>query len=343
MFLEKPMIQTQTLVTHRKNLQGKAKKILPWFVCGLIFFYLFHQIHPAQVLKALTFVNVTPLLLYSFLYFLLVWFLDCFALQHFLTRFSTPVTFKEILIVRGVSYLFMIINYPLAQGAFAIYLKKTHHAKVAKTLGTLSFIMIADLLLVLTSALIALAFANPDPFLLSIQNLAVEFILAIYLGYILWVWFWKKIERGSLMRLKKYRVIHWLLSHDIFLIFREAGIKDYCLLFWYRLPLLLMIIGGYNFALFSFEATLSWTDLYLYNPIILLITAIPITPAGLGTAQYFTIHFFSHRIQGPLLTAGKITAENLLFTSNLVWALLNQFYKVIFGVFFFIKRDRKKF
>ena len=335
--------QAQTIVTPRKRFQGKVKIWGPWLVCGLIFFYLFRQIRPTEVLATLKFISVGPFVLYSFLYFILVWTIDCLALKHFLTRFSIPVTLKEMILVRGVSYLFMIINYPLSQGAFAIYLKKTHNAKIAKTLGTLSFIMIADLLLVLTSALIALVFTSPDPFLLSIQNLAIEFILAIYLGYVLWIWFWKKIEGGSLRGLKKYRLIHWILSHDIFLIFREAKTKDYLLLFGYRLPLLIVIIGGYNFALFSFQSSLSWIDLYLYNPIILLILALPITPGGLGTAQYFTIYFFSDRIQGPLLTAGKITAENLLFASNLAWAFLNQLYKIAFGMFFFVRGNRKNF
>lgn len=319
------------------------KRILPWLICIAIFYFLFQQIKPVEFWQALQLTQIDEFLFYSLAYFLIVWFLDSFALQHFLSRFATPVTTKEILKVRGVSYLFMIINYPLAQGVFAIYLKKTHNAKIAKTLGTIFFIMAADLLLVLLCGLIAVLFAKWPLPNFDLPKWAPIFILLLSLGYLFWIWFWRQIGKGRLIKWRHLKMVGWLLSHDIFLIFREAGLKDYLNLFLYRIPLLAMILGSFNLALFSFGTAIDWTELYLYNPIVMLIAMVPITPAGLGTGQYFIMLFYENLVSGPLLAAKAITAKNLLFTSSTIWTVMNQIYKTLFGMVIFLNSTRKNF
>ena len=117
------------------------------------------------------------------------------------------------------------------------------------------------------------------------------------------------------------------------MIFREANLKDYLILFGSRLPIILIVVGAYNFALFSYDSHVAWVDMYLYNPIVMFVATMPITPAGLGTGQWLTVEFFKTRIWSPLVMESKLTAANLLFTSNLLWFIANQVFKALFGVF----------
>lgn len=321
------------------------KKWIPWVVCFYLFHSLFKQVDPQAVYQAFTLANPWSFLLYSLSYFLLVWILDCFALKHFISRFSTPVTLREIFFVRGATYLLMIINYPLSQGALAVYLNKTHHANIAKSLGTVGFVMMADLLLILTSGLAALSFTHVEFGGVDLNRAAFKLVPLLYVGFFFWVWVWKKTDQGILKKWRRFKIINWLLSHDVFLIFREANFRDYLVLFAWRLPLLVIVLAGYNFALFSFHARLDWTTIFLFNPIIMLASTLPITPAGLGTGQYLTMLFFQNSLHSPLIVSKILNSEQILLASSLIWSIINQVYKFIFGalcLFFIPKESLKK-
>lgn len=304
---------------------------MPWAICFFLFNSLLKQIDFREAYRAFLLSDQWYFLLYSLAYFLLVWILDCFALKHFISRFSTPVTLREIFFVRGATYLLMVVNYPLSQGALAVYLNKTHNAKIAKSLGTVGFIMIADLLLILTSGLVALAFTHVEFGGVNLNQAAFKLVPLLYVGFFLWVWLWKKTDQGILKKWRRFKVLNWLLSHDVFLIFREANFRDYLLLFSWRLPLLVIVLAGYNFALFSFHARLDWTSIFLFNPIIMLASTLPITPAGLGTGQYLTVMFFQKSLHSPLIVSKILKSEQILLASSLVWNIINQIYKFIFG------------
>jgi uncharacterized membrane protein YbhN (UPF0104 family) len=81
----------------------------------------------------------------------------------------------------------------------------------------------------------------------------------------------------------------------------------------------------------AFDSWIPLTKIFLYNPIILFAGTLPITPSGLGTAQYLVILFFREALQSPLIDSGLLTPEKILLTSSLAWILLNQLYKALFG------------
>jgi len=226
----------------------------------------------------------------------------------------------------------MIINYHAAQGAFAIYFKKTHNASIAKSLGTLAFISAMDLILVITCAVIAISITPITYKGLDIRSLVLKLAPLIYLLYFSWILFWKNVDKPFMNKLKRFKVINWLLKHNVFLIFREAKLKDYITIFLYRLPMIIIIIGSYNFAVFTFQAKIDWVSIYLYNPIIMFVTTLPITPAGLGTGQFLTVEFFKNLVDSPIFTSNLAKPASILFASSLLWGLSNQFIKAIFGI-----------
>ncbi|MDO8644183.1 MAG: hypothetical protein Q7S00_04355, partial [bacterium] len=116
----------------------------------VIFYFLFKQVPPEQVLKTVLLANIPFFLFLAVTYFVLIMILDCFGLKWAISRFSTKVSFSETILMRGATYVLMLINYNLGQGGIAFYLKRTHKAPVFKTLGTIMYLTAIDLGLILT-------------------------------------------------------------------------------------------------------------------------------------------------------------------------------------------------
>jgi len=304
---------------------------IPIIICILIFVYIFNKISPKQALDALTLSNIPLFILFALIYFFWIHAFDCYTIKHFISRFSVPITHKESWLVRGVSYLIMVINYHAAQGAFAIYFKKTHKAPLSKTLGTMAFISFADLILIFTSALIALSFTNIVYAGFDLRLFVLRLAPLIYIFYGLFILLWKNVDKPFVQKLTRYRFLNWIIKHDLFLIFREAKFKDYLILYLLRIPIVFAVIGAYNLALYTFTAHIDWITLYLYNPIIMFVSTLPITPAGLGTTQFLTIEFFETSISSPLFATAIVAPASLLLASNLLWVLANQVTKTLFG------------
>lgn len=279
------------------------------------------------------------------LYFFAIHALDCMAIKHFISRFASKISHSETWFVRGVSYIIMVLNYHAAQGAFALYFKKTHGAPVAKSLGTLAFISITDVLLLFTSALLAFTLGGTSFTFQGhdLKSLTRILVPTLYGLYFLWVLFWKNVDKPYLVRVKKYKLIGWILKHDIFLIFREAKAKDYLVIFLMRLPITIMVIGSYNLAFSAFNAHITWSAIFLFMPVVMFVGTLPITPAGFGTGQFFVIEFFKNRVSSPFIDGGMSTAESLLLASSLIWGLANQLLKLLFGLFSLTKTKVRLF
>lgn len=308
------------------------KKSVPWLICLLVFGYLFYQIPPHELWAAISMTSIPHFIFLALLYFFIIHIIDCITITIFLNRFATPLSFKECWVVRGVSYLMMVLNYHAGQGAFAVYFKKTHGAPFSKSLGTLAFISIMDLLLVFTSALLAIQFKDIHYPAFDIKSFMLACMPVLYLGFILWVLFWKNVEHPIVNRFKKFRAVKWLLEHDLFYVFRETTLKDFLILLACRTPMIIVVIGGLNFAMFAFDTAIDWVSLYLFNPIIMFASTLPITPAGLGTNQFLTIEFFKTELAPNAdLMNGSVTPSSLLLAASLLWLIANQVIKAIFG------------
>ncbi len=305
------------------------KSVLPWLLALLVLSYLLSQNHPRELLKALKQTNLWIFSAAAILYFLIVYLLDVWSLHFVFNRFVLPTPASTLVRARGATYLLSILNFNAGQGALAVYLNKTHRAPLAKGLGAVLFMTTIDLLLVASSALIALSASSVTIHGVDLSAWGRFTIPVLYLCYALWSYFWRHVGRGTLERYAKNRFMKWFLAHGIFHTFREARVRDHVVVFLMRAPLLVIVLGAYNAAVYAFGALINWTVLYLYNPIIMLITALPLTPSGLGTGQALTVELFHHALTGPALAT--LSAETLLLTSSLTWFLANQILKAITG------------
>lgn len=317
------------------------KKALPWMICLLIFYYLFEQISFSSVKETLSLIHWPAFLIVSLVYFLLVHMMDCASLSHFISRFAAPIRFMECWRVRNVSYLMMVINYHAAQGAFAYYFKKKHNAPLAKTFGALAFVSAMDLILVISSGLFALLLSGNTPIPQNLKGFIGTAIPSLYAGYVLWILFWKKSNHPFIKKLERFKIVHWILNHDVFFVFKEANLKDFVILFLLRAPIVLLVIGSLNFFLMTLDTKLPWDILFLYNPLVAIVSTLPLTPSGLGTSQFVAIQLLAPHLQNTFSNSNQIDGASIILTSTLLAFFSNQVIKVCFGAYSFLRSSDK--
>ncbi len=315
------------------DMKKKLTQILPWLFCALLFWYLFRKVPPQKLWQSLQIVRVPVFVFWSLLYFAVVLVGDAVGIHYFLRRFVAPMTFGETLKVRGASFLLALVNYLVGQAAMAYYAKSRYQAKLAKAFGTISFITAMDLCLVVSSGILALGFSErAQAFWGFSRGFCAALVFGLWLFYALWALFWRLYAPRQLAKNSASRWRRWL-ARDLFLIFREAQLRDYVMLFATRAPILLIVIANIQFGLWAFGARLPWTEIFLYNPIVLLVSSLPLTPAGLGTSQFLMVSFFAPSVTGSVFASTSLTAPELIFSVSFIWVLANQILKALFGAY----------
>lgn len=308
-------------------MKKSLKKILPWFVAAAIFYFLFKQIPPAQVFKTMLLANIPFFLFLAIVYFILIMILDCFGLKWAISRFSTKVTFYETILMRGATYVLMLINYNLGQGGMAFYLKRTHKAPVFKTLGTILYLTLVDLGLILTLGMGAVLSEDIIYRGVSLKPFLVRGTLLFYAFFIF-------------IKIAPFR---WLSERQILSALKESTLADYGKAVFFRLPVILTILFSSFFSIQAFHSHLPLTDIFAYSPVIMVAGTLPITPAGIGTVQALTIEFFQTHLTSPLFAQKLTSPAKILLASGLLWVFCNFALKALFGFFCIRKKSRALF
>lgn len=324
-------------------MKKRFRKIIPWIIAAIIFYLLFRKIPPANVLATITDSNISLFIFYAVSYFFVVMLVDCVGLRWVISRFSTRVTYVETILMRGATYLLMILNYNLAQGGMAFYLKRTHKAPVFKTLGTIFYLTLIDLTIVLTFAVIAVLIEDAVYREIHLRPFVFHFAAVFYILFILWSLFWRNINHPLVLLFRRLKPFEWLIKRDLFVTFRESTYKDMITTFFLRTPTMLLVVASFFLWIHAFRSFVPLTDLLLYSPLIMVVGTLPITPAGVGTVQALCIEFFQNGLTSPLLQHQLYTPQEILLAASLLWAIFNVTLKVLFGLYCLTKKSRSLF
>ncbi len=310
------------------------KKFLPWLIALLLFVYLFYQNPPAQVWKAFGYVRLWIFVPYTIAYFLGILFLDSYSLAKVLSKFCIPISLREILPARSVSYLLSLVNYNAGQVALALYLKRSKQASFFKALGSLLFVLLIDLYWVTTFAFIGSFFIPLNLGPIHVNSWVQKISFLLFLGFFLHLSFWRSWFSRLFKFHVRFRFSDWIRGKHLFQTFHEARSLDYLHIAFLRLPMHLMIIASLYVAIVSFQASVSFFTVITTVPVILMIGVVPLTPGGLGTVQAATVEFLKNEITSSLFVSGDITPEQLLFAISLAWMFANYLLKSLWGLFY---------
>ncbi len=237
---------------------------------------------------------------------------DCLAISKTFTWFTAPFPYREVLPIRGASYLLSVINYNLGQGALVLFVKRARGIRLGLSTGTVLLMMGINLVILLILAAVGLGISQ-EP-----------------LASFLWPWI-----LGLLGAFVIYLVVvavkpRLLTRYDVFKPLFRAGVLGHLAAMAVRVPHLACIFTAHYLALRAFGVHLPLYDFLAFMPVLSLLSALPISPQGLGTHQVASIYFFARFAPG---TPAQQEATVLAYSITIM-GLATLFMLVMGGLWF---------
>lgn len=181
---------------------------------------------------------------------------------------------RDVFLVRGATYLLFLLNYAVGQGGFGYYLYRTGTPPLRATGVTLFLIgtNLAMLLLCTTAAFSVHGFGAENA---TMWWTLVAGCIAFGVYLVVIALRWNVLARRELLA-------------PLF----DAGLRGHALALAGRLPHITVIVIGHWWAMVAWGIPVPfWTGIMLL-PGVVIASVLPISPAGLGTAQAALVYFF---------------------------------------------------
>jgi len=210
-----------------------------------------------------------------------IYLADSLAVWKTFGWFAAKLSLREILIVRGATYLLAAISYSVGQGAIVYFVHRVGGVPIMRGVATVLFIMGINMLVLLVLASGGLLLADTDvapPALLTI-------VFAAYAGlavYALAMW----IKPG------------WLARRPVFQVLLGAGLRGHLKATLVRLPHLVALVAYTTCMLAAFGIPVPIRQVIIDLPVVFFIAVLPISVQGLGTTQAAMIFFFARHAPG---------------------------------------------
>jgi hypothetical protein len=205
-----------------------------------------------------------------------------------------PLSLKDILLVRGATYLLAAINYNVGQGAIVYFVHRVARVPVIRGVATVLLIMGINVLALLFLATFGLAAAPAVPHALKLIVAVAYAGLAVYVAAVI----------------AKPR---WLASRPLFDVLLGAGLGGHLRALLVRLPHIAILFTFQICMLRGFGVAVPVLQAIAALPVVFFIAVLPISVQGLGTTQAAMIFFFaryasgdSHAQQAAVLAASLV-------------------------------------
>lgn len=286
------------------NFKGITLRLLPWVVSGGIVAYLALTTDIPRFLEVLGSINPWSFFLVTLMGMTVVYTLDSLCLKLLFKRFMGPVTYAEMLSVKGTSYFLNIVNYNAGAGAVALFASKKKGFGFLESAGTMLFLNAMDIFALALLVIIGLTL-GPDV-LTDAERSGLSWtclgLATILLGTIA---FWVFKAPFLPQKVRGFRIFYpfresRLLDYPFFILLRTLFVVQYVFIHWGFL------------RVFGIHVPIS--HLLVYVPILTFIGVLPISIAGLGTTQVALRHFIAP--YPPIAMATPMIAGLLLLSTS---------------------------
>ncbi len=249
------------------------QRALPWLIAAVCFAYLYGKLagaaarenEPLIAYLVGIFAQVSwghwllLMIPYSIFFFLI----DPLVVWRVVNSFNTRVRYRDMLPIRGSSYILSILNEQVGKGAMGLYLNRRFDVPGWEVGSSMLFIMFCEFYYLLAWATIGWGLGGAE--------LPAEFRLipmiagAACLFFVVWILFFRgMIAPGAALR-----------ERSVFKAFREARFRDYLTIVILRSPALLMAVVVYTLALNLFGVEVGYLQMLGYLPVIFFGAATP--------------------------------------------------------------------
>ncbi len=282
------------------------RRAAPWVVTLAIFGFLFWRIPLARVVDTVAAARWGRYLLLMAPYCVVYFLVDAFVVQQAVSWFNVPVAYRDILPVRGTTYILSLVNTQLGQGGIAVYLNRRHQIPFWEVTGTVVLLAFVEVYQLAFYSFIGAAASGQLGRAVPVWVYAA---LAVYLA--LHLWYFSRPRSG---RLGQARVLAT---------FRHARPSQYLRLLVYKTPNLLAAVTVHWLALPLFGMQVPFATLLTFLPIVFFCAALPIAAAHLGPSQAAWVYFF----RGWAPEAGLVAYS---LAAHLTFMLMNALIGLVF-------------
>jgi hypothetical protein len=249
-----------------------------WLITAALLFLLFRKIPFATVVAATR--AAAPWMIPACVASVAAIYLaDSFAIWKTFGWFLAPLTFAQVAVVRGATYLLAVVNYNVGQGAIVYFVYRATGVPVLRGVATVLLIMGVNVLALLALATVGLGVAPDVPHAVKIV-VAVAFAgLAVY---------------ALVVALKP----RWLATRPIFDVLMSAGLSGHARALLVRLPHIAALVIFQTAMLHAFGVAVPIGQAVVALPIVFFIAVLPISVQGLGTTQAAMVFFFARYAAG---------------------------------------------
>jgi Lysylphosphatidylglycerol synthase TM region len=275
-------------------MRKKLGPILAWAVTVAILGYLFRTISFAQVWQSMHEAHWWAIPA-SAVIVLAVYLADSFAIMKTFGWFVAPLSYREVLVVRGATYLLALVNYTIGQGAIIYFVNRSRGVPILRGTAAVLLVMGINMLMLLVLASVGFLVAADVPPVLRMVILAAYAGLSIYI---------------LLVAIRP----RWLASRPIFDVLLSAGVRGHLKSLAVRVPHIFTLLALSWISMAAFGVVVPVSKALLCLPIVYFVAVLPISVQGLGTSQALMIHFFSEYAPGATAEArwAAVLAAGLL-------------------------------
>jgi hypothetical protein len=256
-----------------QSMRKKLGPIVGWAVTIAILVYLFRSIPFADVSKAIHGATWWTIPANAIL-ILAVYLADSFAIKKTFGWFVAPLSYREVLVVRGATYLLALVNYAVGQGAIVYFVNRSRGVPILRGTAAVLLVMGINILMLLVLATVGMATSADVPAWLRMIVLAAYAGLAVYI---------------VVVSIKP----RWLAQRPIFDVLLSAGIRGHLRAMVVRVPHIITLLALSWFSLAAFGVVIPVAKAILCLPIVYFVTVLPISFQGLGVSQFMLILLFS--------------------------------------------------
>lgn len=290
-----PLVEPLETARPAPTAWTRLRSLLPWGVAVAILAFLIHSVDRHALVRAFETGPYQSLLLLVPFVVLTVLSTDTFAIRVAFRVTGVYCPYGGMLVARGATYILGLLSAAVGQGGMGLYLHKSGLTPL-RAAGTILFLFLTQggtLILIAGTGASALALAGKrDPLGLPlVAALAAAFALIL-------------IVIGARPR--------FLTRFDILAPFFIAGVRGFLVAVVARLPHILTLATGLwlGLRLWGVPVPLAAGTVRLSG--VLLISAMPIAPAGLGTTELALVRLMGPYV--PVATAAAAKASILAFS-----------------------------
>jgi hypothetical protein len=270
-------------------MRNRIARSLAWVLALALLAYLFHRSSPAEVARAVKQAAPWTVPVLAVLV-VVVYLADSLAMWRIFGWFVARLSFREVLVVRGATYLLAIINYTVGQATIVYFVNRSRGVPVSRGAAAVLLVMGTNVLLLLFFTTAGLAVAAEVPRLLPTVVAIAWAGLAVYIVAVA-------------LRPR------WLTDRPIFDVLLGAGVGGHLKAVAVRVPHLLSLILYTYVSMRAFGIRVPVQHAVACLPVVFFISVLPISPAGLGTMQMAMILFFARYASGATILASSLTSQ----------------------------------